>query len=333
MNKMLPRPRFWADAALQIRNPRPFFSEMLVYLVLTFLAYLGQSIIIAIPVSGWLLQSESESMMEALSAGESIQSLILRYMEQMPDWMVPVSLAAGGTMGVVAVVYCLKFQKRNLVSMGLGGKRRGLEFLAGLILGAVLLCAAVGLGVAAGGYRFVSASPDFGRLGLLALTFLACLIYGASLELLTRGYFAPSLGSRAPVGFALTVSTLAAAFMQAGGSLFSLTAANHVLLGLVLGILVLKRGNLWCACALHSAWVFAESFLFDVAPAEAHGSLRLFEVDADQYRPLISGGEYGPANSICTTVVLLAAVAVVLALKAKDPLPPEPEPAAAEPRL
>ena len=333
MNNMLPRPRFWADAALQIRYHRGFLGETIIYFLLTFLAYLGQSFIIAIPVSGWLLQSESESMMEALSAGESIQSLILRYMEQMPDWMTVVSLAAGGAMGVAAVVYCVKFQKRKLSSMGLGGKHRGLEFLGGLIAGAALLCGAVGLGVAAGGYRFVSASPDFGRLGLLALTLLACVIYGASLELLTRGCYAPTIGARAPVGFALAASTLASALMQTGGSLFSLLVANHLLLGLLLGILVLKRGNLWAACALHSAWIFAESFLFDVAPAGAHGGIRLFEVDADVYRPLVSGGEYGPANSICATVVLLAAVAAVLASKARDPLPSEPEPAAAEPRL
>lgn len=328
MNEMLPRPRFWVEAAGQIQTRRSLFGELLIYYLLTFLGYVGQALLISIPVTGWLMQTESDSILGALESGQSIQSVLLGLMDGLPDWVTVVSLVGGVAMGVAAIVYCKKFQKRSLSSMGLRKKGWAAELLLGFVLGTALVAAVIALGSAVGGYRLVSATPATDGLGLLLLTLLGCLLYGASLELLTRGYFAPSVGKRAPVLFALLVSTLVSALMQAGGALFSLPVANHLLLGLLLGVWVLKRGNLWGACAIHSAWLFAENFLFDVAPAGEHGGIRLFEVDADAFRTLLSGGAYGIANSICTTIVLLAAVAAVLPLRAKDPAPLEPETAA-----
>ncbi len=325
MNNMLPRPRFWADAATQIKSRHTVFAEMMIYLLLSFIALLAQSAVIVVPVSGWMMKNHGNELMEAFAAGEMPQNLILELMKQMPDWMTVVTLISGGVIGAVAIIYCLKFQKRTLPSMGLCGKHPIGESLLGFLLGLVLAAAVVGIGVAAGGYRLASVQLTGTGILLLVLTLLGCLVYGASLELLTRGYFAPTVGTFLPVAGALVVSTLASAMMQTGESLFSLATANHLLLSLFLGILVLKRGNLWSACALHSAWLFAEGFLFDVAPAGAHGTIRLFEVDADLYRSVLSGGEYGPENSICATVILLAAVIVALTLRTKDPLPVEPE--------
>lgn len=325
MNNMLPRPQFWAEAGVQIATRRSLFGELLIYFLLTMIGYLGQAMIISIPVSGWLLETQSEAMMEELAAGQSLQGLILQYMEDLPDWVTVLSLLGSAVMGGAAVVYCLKFQKRKLSSMGLRKGNWPVELLLGLILGTVLVGAVIALGTAVGGYRLASSAPAAKELGMLLLCLLGCAVYGASLELLTRGYFAPTIGGRAPVAFALFLSTFASALMQAGGELFSLPAANYMLLGLLLGIWVLKRGDLWGACAMHAAWLFAENFLFDVAPAGEHGGIRLFEVDADSFRPLLSGGAYGISNSICTTIVLLAAVAAVLALRSRDPAPLEPE--------
>lgn len=325
MNNMLPRPRFWAEAAVQIKTHHTIFAEMLIYLLLSFIALFAQSAAIAIPMSGWILGNKADELMEAFAAGEMPQNMILELMKQMPDWMTVVTLISGGAIGAAAIIYCLKFQKRTLSSMGLGRKHRVGEAVLGFALGLALMGAVVGIGVAAGGYRLTWTRPTGTVLLLLALTLLGCLAYGSSLELLTRGYFAPTVGSFLPVAGALVISTLASAMMQTGDSLFSLGTANHLLLSLLLGIFVLKRGNLWGACALHSAWLFAEGFLFDVAPAGSHGTIRLFAVDADLYRPAISGGEYGPENSICATVVLLAAIIAALSLKPKNPLPVEPE--------
>jgi len=325
MNHMLPRPRFWAEAAVQIQTRRSLFAELLIYLLLTLIGYLGQALIISIPVSGWLLQTQSDAMLKELEAGQSMQAMILRFMDNMPDWVAVLSLFGSAVIGAAAVFYCLKFQKRKLSSMGLCRKGWALELLSGLLLGTALVGAVIALGAAVGGYRLMSPTPSAVEPGLLLLSFLGCLVYGVSLELLTRGYFAPTVGARTPVAVALFYATFASSLMQAGGSPFSLPVANHLLFGLFLGICAVKRGNLWSACATHSAWLFAENFLFNVAPAGEHRGIHLFKVDADSFRPVLSGGAYGISNSICTTIVLLAAVAAVLALPARDSAPIEPK--------
>ncbi|MBQ1410573.1 MAG: CPBP family intramembrane metalloprotease [Oscillospiraceae bacterium] len=325
MNKMLPRPRFWTEAAKQNIRRRGPLRELLTYFLLIFLAYVFQALVISIPVTGWMMETQSDAMLEALNDGQSVQGVILSAMEEMPDWVSVVSLLGGAGMGIAAIFYCLKFQKRTLSSMGLGKQGLVADSLLGLVLGTALVAAVVALGVTVGGFRLVFPAGSPEKLGLLLLAFLGCLLYGASLELLTRGYFAPTIGAYTPVALALVVSTFVSAMMQAGGTLFSLPMANHLLLGAFLGIWVIKRGNLWGACAIHSAWLFAENFLFDIAPAGEHGGIRLLEVDADPFRTALSGGLYGISNSICTTIILLLAVGAALALRAKDPAPEEPE--------
>ena len=326
MNNMFPRPRFWAEAAERIKPRRTAFAELLIYLLLSMIALLAQSVLISIPMSFWLLKNKGDELMEAFEAGELPQSLLLNLMKQMPDWLTVITLLAGAAIGFVAIFYCRKFQKRPLSSMGLCGKHRVAEGTLGFALGLMLTAAALALGFAAGGYKLAYSRPSGEMVGLLLLALLGCAVYGASLELLTRGCLAPTLGAGRPVAVALVISTLASLMMQGGGELFSLATANELLLGLFLGIWAIKRGNLWSACGFHAAWLFAQSFLADVAPADAHGSIRLFCVDADLYRPAVSGGELGPMASIGVTIVLLLAIAAALALRPKDPAPPAREP-------
>ena len=177
------------------------------------------------------------------------------------------------------------------------------------------------VGAATGGFRLGAWSLSSGRLALALAALLGCAAQGAALELLFRGYYAPSLGAKYPILPALLLSVLIPGILQAGASLFSMRVLNSLLLGLVLGLWGLKRGSLWGACAIQGAWTFLGAFLLDFAPADKHGSLGLLNVDADAYRPLLSGGESGPEASICTTVVLLAAVAAVLALRPRNAVP------------
>ena len=320
MNNLLPRPRFWADAAEQCKTRRSLLGELLILLLLYVISYMIQSLLLAGPVTVWALGTQGETMLAAFSAGDSVETVMLRLLEAMPDWMAVAALFSTAAMGVAAVIYCTRFQKRSLASMGLGRRGAAGESVLGLGAGLALFGAVLALGAATGGYR-LAAAPDLGQLLLVVLALLGCAVRGASVCLLVQGYFAPTVGARAPALFTLFISALFPAMLQAGGTLLSMTAVNALLLGLLLGVWTLKRGSLWGACGLCAAWTFAGSFLFDVAPAGAHGSIRVWEVEADALRPLLSGGVYGPMESICTTVVLLAALALSLALPAKDPAP------------
>lgn len=322
MNQMLPRPRFWAEAAEQIKTRFTFFGETLILMLLYLIASTASGTVLAVPMFLWLLTTQSDTILNSVEAGVSVQELLLRLIDEMPDWMLLISLfATAASVGFVAVFYCRKFQKRSLSSMGLRREGAAGEYLAGFAVGLALFGGVLAVGTAAGAFRLGTWSLDPARVLFALAALLGCAARGAALELLFRGYYAPSLGARGPVVLAVLSSTLISGVLQSGGTLLSMSVLNALLLSLLLGIWVLKRGSLWGACAIQGAWTFAGSFLLDFAGPDQHGTLGLLDVDTDAFRPLLTGGEYGPEASICATVVLLAALAAVLALRPKDPAP------------
>ena len=320
MNQLLPRPSFWAETALQMKTRFSLMGELLAFLLLYLISSMAQGFLSTVPITAWMMGTQGDSLMAALAAGESPQAMILKLMDQLPDWITLVMLLASAVTGVAALIYVRKFQKRSLASMGLRGRALP-EALLGFVAGLGLICAVLALGSAMGGFTLLTEQePEGTRLLWVLAALFCCLVRGTALELLLRGYFAPSLGGRYPVGLALGVSTFLSATLESGGSLLSLMGLNSLLLSLLLGIWVVKRGSLWGSCALHGAWLFAVGFLFGFAPAgTAHTGIRLLDVDVDVYRSAISGGQYGPEASLCVTLVLLAALAAVLALRPKDP--------------
>lgn len=320
MNQMLPRPRFWAQTAAQMKTRFTMFGHTMILMLLYLIATTAAGMVLMVPMFLWLMSTQSETILESMSAGLPTQELLLKLLAETPDWMLLASLfATAGAVGFAAVFYCRKFQKRDLASMGLGREGAFAEYLLGFVFGLVLFGSITAIGVAAGGFRLGAWSPTPARLLIALAALLGCAARGAALELLFRGYYAPSVGARYPVVLALIASTLLPGVLEAADSLLSMTVLNSLLLGLLLGIWVLKRGSLWGACAIHGAWSFVGTFLLDFAEAGSHGTLGLIPVDTDAYRPLLTGGEYGPEASICATVVLLAGLGVVLALRPKDP--------------
>lgn len=329
MNQMLPRPRFWAEAAAQLRTRFSMLGETMILTLLYLIATTASAVALALPITLWIALTQSDAILEGLSAGNSTQALVTDLLENMPDWMLLVSLfATAASVGFVALFYCKKFQKRDLASMGLRRKCAVGEYLLGFLVGLLLIGGVTAIGAAAGGFRFGAWNLTPGRLALALAALLGSAAQGAALELLFRGYYGPSLGARYPILPAFLLSALFPAVLQAGAYLFTMSVLNSLLLGLLLGLWVLKRGNLWGACAIQGAWTFVGLFLLDFAPADMHGTLGLLNVDADVYRPLLSGGEAGFDASICATVILLAAIIAVLPLRAKDPAAEQVEPAA-----
>ena len=320
MNQMLPRPRFWAEAAAQLKTRFTMLGETMILMLLYLIATTASGVVLAVPVTGWIMGTHSQLILDSLTAGTSTQEVVLKLLEDLPDWMALVTLfASAASVGFVAVFYCRRFQKRTLSSMGLRREGAVGEYLLGFFFGLILFAGVAAIGAAAGGFRFGEHFLTPSRLLLTLAALLGCILHGAALELLFRGYYAPSVGARYPILPAFLISTLISGVLGAGDSLFSMSALNSLLLGLLLGLWVLKRGNLWGACAFQGAWAFAGTFLLDFAAPESHGSLGLLNVDTDAYRPLLTGGDFGPTASICATVVLLAALGVVLALRPKDP--------------
>lgn len=321
---LLPRPRFWALAADQKRTHPTMFGEMLRFLIVYLAATVCESILLSFPLTIWILRGHAIDLTRGFSGLDSMEKQLIELLGHMPPWMEIAKLFATAAFGIAAVFYCRVFEKRKLPSMGVTARGAAPELLAGLAIGAVLFAAVPMIGSAAHGYRVTGfVGVDVKDAILLVLALIGCAVSAASMELLLRGYLAPSLGAGMPVTFAVVFSTTLSLFLTEGLSGF-LPFINMLLLSLLLCVCTIKRGNLWAAFGLRTGWLFAAKFFFGFDQTE-QTRLCLVPVTSVSTRDLVTGGKSGPVGSICATIVLIVALGAVFALRAKDPAPrPEP---------
>ena len=60
MNTLIPRPRFWADAALQKRNQPPLFIELMIFFLVMLVASMIQSLLETPFMMGWFFSEKME---------------------------------------------------------------------------------------------------------------------------------------------------------------------------------------------------------------------------------------------------------------------------------
>ena len=245
----------------------------------------------------------------------------------------PRSLFAPEGAGVLCVVIATwamaKFEQRPVSVYGFTPHRSVRYFLSGLAWGVALLSLLVAT-LHATGLLVFDARLLFGGSALrYGLTWLAgFLLVGLLEELLLRGYlqftltrglssiyrglFGPSHANG--LGFWTAAIILSAVFglghsSNPGESPLGLVAA--CLVGLVFCLSLWRTGSLWWAIGFHTAWDWAESFLYGVADSGLMVKGHLFATHAVG-RPLLSGGLTGPEGSLYFLPVVLAGVAVVL---------------------
>jgi membrane protease YdiL (CAAX protease family) len=242
-----------------------------------------------------------------------------------------------------------KIERRPLSVYGLGGQSKLPRFLAGAFWGVfflsllVLLLVKTGLLVIDGRLLF---GGDVLRYAIAWIPgFVAIALFE---EYFFRGYLQYTL-SRGFAGlyrslFKTTNSqTLgfwtAAVLVSFGFGLVHGSNPGESPIGLIcagLASLVFcfslwRTGSLWWAIGLHTAWDWAQSFLYGVADSGASFSHHLLATHPVG-RPLLSGGATGPEGSICVLPVLLLLTLVIIFTLPRGNndyvrlLPAEPEP-------
>lgn len=323
---LLPRPRIWAEAALQKKTRFTLIGELLVFLIVFSIAYIAQTFLVTVTTVIWMLGSKNE-LMQQLSNISDLSAVVQSVLESLPDWVLFVSLFSYAMFGFAAILYCRKFEKRSLATMGLVRGGVLAETVIGAVIGLLLVAAVVGIGVAAKGFRVGAFSLQTDSIPILLIAVLGYIVEVASLELLYRGYLATSLGTRVPVAMTVFFSSLIPTMVNSGLSAFSMLGfINSLLLSILLTIYMIKRGSLWGVCGMHAMWNIGLYILCDFIMDGSAGELSVLPVFVVPSNAVLTGGELGPEASICTTIALLAAIAAILALKAKDPAPPEPAP-------
>ncbi len=242
-------------------------------------------------------------------------------------------------LSVVLLITALlaKIEGRPFTGYGLGGERKIPRFFAGLAWGVAFLSLLVLLLAVSGLLRFdgrLLAAPA--ALGY-GLAWAGCFLLVALFEeTFLRGYLQLTLARglsaiygalsatrhRDALGFwtaALLLSVLFGAghHSNSGESPLGLLAAAFA--GLVFCLSLWRTGSLWWAIGFHTAWDWAQSFLYGVADSGSISAGRLFATHPVG-RPILSGGLTGPEGSAFVLPVLaLAATVIALTLPRSAP--------------
>ena len=260
----------------------------------------------------------------------------------------PSFLLAGESLqfGIIFLITWImsKIERRPNSSYGLGGSRKLPHFFTGLLYGVICLSLLI-LILWKAGFLIVESRLLFGadilRYGLIWL--LGFLMVGLFEEYFLRGYLQYTLTrglaglyqaifktrhSRA-LGFWTTALLLSTLFglghgNNPGESPIGLLSAG--LAGAVFCLSLWRTGSLWWAVGFHTAWDWAQSFLYGVADSGLMVQHHLLATHPEG-KPLLSGGTTGPEGSIFILAALaLASLIIVFTLpKVRYPDAPLPD--------
>lgn len=316
MKRLLTRPQMLWDAE-KGASGHALFTEILLFILVFMVAQTLVSIPVSIASVIWMLFPDpaTEALMEqALQGGNMLAYLELvdKITANQPDWIMLVQLFSTALATATAIVYCRLIEKRSLSSMGLC--RRGIlrEYGIGTLIGIALISACVGLCLPFGAIRLEAQS--FSPI-LWILFLLGFIVQGMSEEVLCRGYMMVSVSRRHALVLAVLTNSVLFGLLHIFNPGFGLLPLlNIVLFGILESIYVLKRGDLWGACAIHSIWNFFQGNVFGISVSGMRLSTSPLHATVDSSFAWLNGGSFGLEGGVAITLVLALACALVLFL-------------------
>ena len=280
-------------ACRQAKRKPSFGAQIGIFFLVFLITTLATSIPVAIPAVFMVFTNpgvDLESMMA--SPTMTLVSLFLTV------------ITTGG-----ALIYCLCIEKRSALSMGFRKGTFWRSYSKGFLIGTGLLLLCCGIGYILGGFTVSSVmtlTPAYGVLFLLGFV-----IQGSSEEVLLRGYFMMSLSNRCRTAWAVGISSVVFSLLHIANPGFGLLPfINISLFGMFMGLYVYREGDLWGACAIHSAWNFIQGNILGVQVSGTGTLPTLWQFQPVEGKTLISGGSFGIESSIIVTAVLLATIAI-----------------------
>ncbi len=312
------------DDAVLDHKPQSVLTVFLIFYLVYFIGQVISKVIVSIPTTIWMLTYDgfTESLKEytdAVMAGSNDDTKFVAFLNEMianmPSWLTLVSLISFAGLLAAAIFYCIRFEKRPLRSLGIRKKNAILESLLGFIIGGVLIGLTVLVAILTGS---VSVKAGSGFDYMIILFFIGFLIHAFSETVFFFGYFTTSIARDYKLSFAITVGAVMFSLLHGMGEEINyILLLNTIIFGVLLGIYVFKRGDIWGAFGIFTMWNFGGGCIFG---AQMNGLTRLptlFNLELDSGKTLANGAEAGLEGGLCTTVVLLLALSLVFLLKTK----------------
>lgn len=317
----LPRTKMLDEA----KNSKSYFViiEILIFLALFVVGSILEGLVLAVPQTSYLLNSpEYQQVISDYSSGaitmDEMTQQVTDISTNLPESLIVLSLFITAIATIITMIYCRFFEKRKLSTMGFRKKNALAEYLVGVLVGTVIFSVAVGICLVTGSFRFdgVSENISWGYIGLFLLGFL---VQGMSEEVLLRGYFTVSLQRRIPLVAAVAVSSVAFACLHLMNSGITVLAfINLTLFGVFASVYMIKRGNIWGVCAIHSLWNFVQGNIYGINVSGMGNMSTVLRMTPIESKTIFNGGEFGLEGGLGVTIVCVVGIIVLLCTKTKE---------------
>ncbi len=282
--------------------------ECLIFLGVFFAAQSLSSIPVTVATVVWILSGDTLRVLtESMQSGSWSSAQL---MSQMPEWLMLVQLFVTALTIVVAILFCRWFEKRSPASMGLRRGGAWKEYFVGIFVGVVMISLCVGIGAALGVLQLKASSFSLATWLLFLVGFL---IQGASEEILCRGYMMVSVARKNPIWLAVASNSVMFSLLHIfNPGIGLLPLLNIALFGAFISVYVLKRGNLWGACAIHSFWNFFQGNVFGINVSGTGAGASPLSTTVTEGMNWLSGGSFGIEGGVITTAVTAAALLLAI---------------------
>ena len=294
-------------------RPKPII-QVLLFLAVFAVSNTVSSWIMIVPTMFGIFSDPQ--ILEAMTSGDVMESISLAMSIMERPWIMLISLFATAATTLICILYCCKIEKRSLASVGFRKSGWLVRYLKGYAIGTamLLLCALILWLMGDLDFAFAESIPV---LYILAF-FVGFLIQGMSEEVLVRGYFMVSLGNRCHMAIAVGISSVAFSLLHLANPCISLRALlNLALFGVFMAVYILRTDDLWGACAIHSAWNFAQGNLVGIRVSGMAQPPTVAIMHPLGEQKLFHGGSFGLEGGLIVTLVTLTAIALTLFLPQK----------------
>ena len=127
-----------------------------------------------------------------------------------------------------------------------------------------------------------------------------------------------SMSRRSNAVVAAVVSSVAFALLHMMNNGISVLAfINLFLFGLFAALYMLKRGNIWGVCGVHSLWNFVQGNFYGVSVSGISKLSTILNISSVKTKSLINGGDFGLEGGLAVTIVYTIGIIIILCMKTK----------------
>ena len=312
------------DDAVLNHKPQTMMNVLLSFYIVYFISQVISKIILMIPTTVWMMTYDGfmeavNQYRDSLLAGNNDNTPLMNFVNEMsmntPSWLLAVSLFSFVSLLVCAIFYCKKFEKRSIPSLGIRKRECVKETFLGMGIGIVLIGLAILFSVLSGAVS-IKLQPNFDL--MIILFFFAFLVHAFSETVFFFGYFMMSMARDYRISIAVSFSAIMFSLMHGSSEEISyILLLNTFLFGILLGIYVFKRGDIWGAFGILAMWNFVGGCVFGTESGTMSKIPSIFILEQNENMTLANGGVNGIEGGICTTIILLIAFGLIFLLKTK----------------